>query len=486
MRLFILLASVSVAIGFAASAAAQDFQNFQAADVVIGKPDFTTNTPTTPLTTNIGSTGDSFVDPTSGKLFVCDEGNNRVLRFSSSAAAANGAAAEAVFGQPDFVTGTANTGGVSATSMSDPVGIFVDSAGRLWVADSDNNRVLRFDGATGPVTLATLTADQVIGQPGFVTFAGGTTAIALSNPLDVWLDGSGNLWIADAFNNRVLRYDAVVGLGNGPAVTRVFGQGNAISGGAATSQTGMSNPFALCIDGSGNLWVADEGNNRVLRFAGAAAVALDGPAASGVLGQTLFTAQAPGLTQSGLNSPRGVSVNSGGRLWVSDHGNNRAVWFDAAATKADGGLADGVLGQPNFATGVVGLTQKTLDSPQGIFEDSANHLWISDTNNHRALRFTAPVPPAPKPPLISLRGSTKRTTTASKLLITGLSGDADGTVVAVKGNVNSGSYTTAKNISPWKFTARHLVRGEANHIKIRAIDNDGLKSEFVRVTVTRN
>ncbi len=115
--------------------------------MVIGKSDFVTNTPITPSATNTNTTAKAVVDAATGELFVCDEANNRVLRFSSAAAATSGAAAEAVFGQPDLTTATANTGGLSATSLSDPVGIFVDSNGALWVADAGNNRVLRFDGA---------------------------------------------------------------------------------------------------------------------------------------------------------------------------------------------------------------------------------------------------------------------------------------------------------------------------------------------------
>jgi sugar lactone lactonase YvrE len=482
MKISAPLATTCLAIGFAAAAFAQDFANSQPADVVIGQPNFTTNAPTTASASITDNPTDVFVDPATGKLFVCDEQHNRVLRFSSAAAAVNGAGAEAVFGQPDFVTATANTGGISATSMDDPLGIYVDSTGALWVADSDNNRVLRFDGATGPVTLATLTADQVIGQPDFVTAVGGTTAITLGNPLDVWVDASGNLWVADAFNNRVLRYDAVAGLGNGPAATRVFGQADAISGGAATTQTGMSNPFSVCVDASGILWVADQGNSRVLRFNGAAGVAVDGPAASGVLGQPGFITSAAGTTQSILSGPRGVNVNSAGRLWVSDYGNNRVLWFNNAAAKANGSPANGVLGQASFTTSTSGLTQGTFDNPVGLHQDTAGHLWVADSNNNRALRFSAATPD--QVPLISLIGPTKRTTSNNKVNIKGLSGDPDGVVVAIQGKVNTGSYSVAKGISPWRYTARKLKIGN-NRVKIRAVDNSGLVSTLLRVTVRR-
>jgi len=116
MKILHSLASAAFLSIFSATLAhAQSFVSSQPADVVIGKANFTTNTPTTASATNTNVTSDAVVDPTTGKLFVCDEANNRVLRFSSTAAAASGAAAEAVFGQPDLTTATANTGAAGET-----------------------------------------------------------------------------------------------------------------------------------------------------------------------------------------------------------------------------------------------------------------------------------------------------------------------------------------------------------------------------------
>ena len=481
MKILHSLASAAFLSIFSATLAhAQNFVSSQSADVVIGKANFTTSTPTTASATNTNVTSDAVVDPTTGKLFVCDEANNRVLRFSSTAAAASGAAAEAVFGQPDLTTATANTGGLSASSLSDPVGIYVDSGGALWVADAGNNRVLRFDTATGVVSPPVLTADQVIGQANFTTATSGTTLTTLSNPRDVWVDGSGNLYVADATNNRVLRFDAVAGLGNGPSASRVFGQANGTSNAAATTPTGLSNPVSVCVDGSGALWVADQTNNRVLRFNAAASAATDGPAASGVLGQATFLSAVGATTQSGLSGPRGVNVTASGRLWVSDFANNRVLWFDGAATKANGGLADGVLGQDNFTSSVAGLNQQKVAGPAGVFQDVAGHLWLADSNNHRVLRFTAPTP---QPPVITLFGPTKRTTTAASLHIKGSTSDADGIVVVVKGTTN-GHRETAKGTTNWRYHAKKLKKG-VNFVRIYALDDDGLQSNVLHIKIIR-
>jgi sugar lactone lactonase YvrE len=473
-----------LAITPAALTHAGDFASYQAADVVIGKTNFTTNTPTTASATNTNVTSDVSVDPATGELFVCDEANNRVLRFSSAAAAASGAPAEVVFGQPDFVTATINTGGLSATSLDDPAGIHVDSSGALWVADAGNHRVLRFDDATGAATASTVTADQVIGQADFTTATSGTSLSTLDNPRDVWVDASGNLWVADASNNRVLRFDAVAGLGNGPNASRVFGQPSGISNAVATTPVGMDSPVSVCVDGGGALWVADEGNNRVLRFNAAAAVAVDGPAASGVLGQADFISANATVTRSGLSSPSGVNVNASGRLWVSDFNNNRVLWFNNAASKSNGGLADGVLGRPNFISPAAGLSERRFDGPLGLFQDAAGHLWVADSSNHRALRFTAPVPPSPQPPVITLTGKFRHVFPAASQHIKGRSHDSDGVVVAVMGSVNGRPFTLAKGTTTWRYHAKKLRKGR-NHIRIFAIDDDGLESNFLHVRIIR-
>jgi DNA-binding beta-propeller fold protein YncE len=134
------------------------------------------------------------IDPTTGKLFVADRNNSRVLRYSSAAKLVDGSPAEAVLGQPDFRTGTVNTGGISASTMNLPVRISIDTAGRLWVSDYDNHRVLRFDNASAKATGDP--ADGVLGQPNFTTNTSGVTAGKMSRPSGIFADRSGRLWVS--------------------------------------------------------------------------------------------------------------------------------------------------------------------------------------------------------------------------------------------------------------------------------------------------
>ncbi|OLE44332.1 MAG: hypothetical protein AUF73_01435 [Thaumarchaeota archaeon 13_1_20CM_2_39_11] len=199
----------------------------------------------------------------------------------------NGQAATVVVGQGTFTTGTAGT---TATTLTNPVGISYDSAGNLWVADTSNNRVLKY---AAPITTGEA-ATVVIGQGSFTTGTGGTTATTLKTPTGISYDSAGNLWVADEGNSRVLEYAAPITTGE--AATVVVGQGTFTTNTAGTTSTALGHPDGISFDSAGNLWVADTGNSRVLEYA---APITTGEAATVVIGQGDFTT---GRETSGLQT----------------------------------------------------------------------------------------------------------------------------------------------------------------------------------------
>lgn len=366
--------------------------NFMPANGVLGTTDFVTNTNyAPPSTTTLAEPFSVAIDPTTGKLFVADRDNRRVLRWSSADKLIDGSPAEVVLGQSDFVTRTANTGGISAATMNNPNSVYVDVNGTLWVADRDNHRVLRFDNASTKNTGAN--ADGVLGQPNFISNTSGTTAGLLSAPTSVFVDGSGNLWVCDKDNNRVLRFNNASGKPNGSDADGVLGQVDFTSSSSGTTASKFDAPWGVFVDVTGKLWVADRYNSRVLRFDSAAGLS-NGSPANGVLGQTDFISSSSGLSQSKFDGPRGMFMDGAGRLYVGDEGNSRVIVFSDAATKPNGADADYVLGQPDFVT-TGGVTSATgVNYPSTIFVDNANnHIWIPDTYSHRVLRYdVSPLP----------------------------------------------------------------------------------------------
>ena len=157
-----------------------------------------------------GTTASGLSAPTSAwsdgtKLYVTDKTNNRALIFNSIPTA-NQAAANVVLGQPDFTTGTANTGGVSASSLDAPYFVSVNGT-NLYIADYTNNRALIWSGIP---TVNQTAASVVLGQTAMnLSTAGGVSATSMKTPASVMTDGT-NLYVSDYTYNRILIFNAAV------------------------------------------------------------------------------------------------------------------------------------------------------------------------------------------------------------------------------------------------------------------------------------
>ncbi len=487
-----LYAAAAATLLFTPPVLAQDFVSGQAADAVVGKLDFTSSTPSTPTPTNTGNVASVVIDSASGKVFVCDFGNNRVLRFGSVADAISGVDAEIAFGQPDLITGTSNTGGLSATSLSSPIALHIDSAGRLWVADAGNHRILRYDDATeDSPTLATRTADGVLGQTDLTSGTTGTTASTLSTPRALWLEPNGSLWVADGSNHRVLRFNAAASLPDGAAASVVFGQPDFTSNASGLSQAMFNVPYGLVVDDAGRLFVSDSSNHRVLAFNSASIAGSNGLGASSVLGQPDFTTGSSGTTGQKFFFPALLNLSPQGRLFVPDFGNNRVVWFDDAAAKPNGAPADGVLGQPGFTTATAATTATGMTSPVATFLDDSGRLWVSDFNNNRALRFSPIAAPAATPtptvdstkPELSIRGRKSIETLRKRVVVRGTASDASDLEVKARGA--KVAKTKIKGNGTFKVVLRVTKDNGRAVVKIRAVDNVGLKSKFSKLRILR-
>ena len=134
---------------------------------------------------------------TSSGVYIVDQSNNRVLYYDGDSTTAT-----RVYGQPDMSIGFANSNGPSATSLEDPVAVAVSQEG-VYISDNSNNRVLFFPGDS---TTATRVYGQ---DGDFTTIAannGGLSAMSLSGPFGIAVRGS-ELWVADSNNNRILYYE---------------------------------------------------------------------------------------------------------------------------------------------------------------------------------------------------------------------------------------------------------------------------------------
>ena len=298
-------------------------------------------------------------------------------------------------GAAEAAFGQADLNGASGGASQSKIGcageMAVDSAGHLWVADTNNSRVLRWDNAT---TIASgQLANAVLGQPDFTTTNSGTTQVKMNVPEGLFFDGAGRLWVADTGNNRVLRFDNAAGKLNGGAADAVLGQADFVSNSTAMSQTRLTAPNSITGNSAGSIWISDSGNNRVLRF-DVAASKTNGGNADGILGSTSYNSQTSvGTTQTSFDSPTGVTIDPLGRLYVADGANDRVLIFNGASSIADGSGASNVLGQPTFTDPTARLSQKGFDMPfTPAWDDSTQSLWVGDLANNRVMRFTPLTP----------------------------------------------------------------------------------------------
>ncbi|MEO5912928.1 MAG: NHL repeat-containing protein [Luteolibacter sp.] len=458
-----------IAIWFAAlcqfAAADKTIPNYAIADLVLGKPDFTMANSGVKSASTMYNPSAITIDPITGKLFVAEENNFRVLRFSNYQSLTDGAKAEAVFGQPDFSTAVAGSG---ATGFGHIRGIFFDQHGQLWVADGGHNRVVMFEAASSRSSFPT--ADRVYGQPDFTTYESGTTATKMKNPYGVFVDTADRLWVADSINDRVLRFDSISTKPSGAAADGVIGQFNFLSSpsiGSGSSETRF--PTDITVSANGTLFVASPTGNRILRFDNAANLE-DGAGASAVLGQPDFFTTSAGTSATQFDTPFGLHLTADDSLWVSDFYNNRVVCFFNASSKPTGSAADRVVGQPNFTTNISAMTNRNLDRPyMSLFVDPEGNLWVPDSYHNRVLRF----PPDVTKPRLAATGPVPSKVTFSKLNIKGTASDTYG-ISKVYYRIGSGEWKLARGTTSWKFTA--ILASGRNKISIYAVDSVGNRS----------
>jgi uncharacterized protein (TIGR03437 family) len=331
-------------------------------------------------------------------LYASDTNNHRVLVWKDAVAFRSGDPADLAIGQPDLRTGAPNvdtqrSNNPSSTSLAFPQGIVVDGAGNLWVADSGNNRVLRYP---RPVSQGgRIAPDIVIGQTDFnSSTSAAVSGSSLRVPTGLSLGPDGDLFVADTGNNRVLEFAA--GARTNAAAIRVYGQSNLTSAGAPgipSAQT-LSSPQGVFVDTAFNLYVADTGSNRVLIIPNTRVAAPAGMPAAFVIGQSTFSTNSGG-SGTNLKSPVDVVLDSNGSIYVSDSGDNRVLVFPSLIfLPVFAAVATAVVGQPSLTGSTAnwdstdGLaTADSLFIPQGIYIDRRDTLYVSDAGNNRVLHF---------------------------------------------------------------------------------------------------
>jgi hypothetical protein len=347
----------------------------------------------------------------SGNLFIADQSNQRIREVSCATKTSSGAACTASTSQTagDIYTvagtGTAgyNDDGQTATGAEIyyAVGVAVDSAGDLFIADQDNYRIREVPCDVSTLTCTPPTGDTkqfiyTIAGTGNTTFYGNdisATGAELYYPTGVASDSAGNIYIADRYNCVIQKVSASTGeisVFAGTVGTCSYGG----DGDAATSAY-LNYPYRVVVDSKDDVFIADYNNCLIRKVSGGTISSVVGKSPSLACG---YSGDSGSATAAELNGPDGVALDESGNLYISDYNNQVVRIVSCLTVTSTGGVCTPKAGETagdiytfagdnTLGAGYSGdggpATSAQLYSPYDVAADFLGNVYIADENNLR-------------------------------------------------------------------------------------------------------
>jgi len=315
-------------------------------------------------------------------------------------------------------------GPVADAQIYKPMNVAVDSTGNIYLADYYNYKIYRIDAATDSIYTVAGTGNQGLSLQSGVP----ATSMSFTEPRALIVDAPGNFYFA-ANGTSIRKVDAATGIISTIAGTGIFGYAG--DGGAATDAK-LNNPYGLAFDVSGNLYIADKDNNAIRKISAGTGI-ITTVAGTGTAG---YSGDGGLATSATLNKPFGVAVDRAGNIYISDNSNFVIRKVDASTgiitTVAGTGTA-GYSGDGGLATAAM------LQYPYGLATDTAGNLFIADQFNQRIRKITVAtgiISTVAGTGLTPYNGDNIPATTANLNNPTGVCFDASGNLY-IAGNVNN-------------------------------------------------
>ena len=323
-----------------------------------------------------------FVD-SSGNIFVADTFNSVIREVTI----ANGNIQTVVgtYYEWDYTCNYSGDGGLATSAqLCLPNNVFVDSSGDIFVADTENSAIREVAAATGDIETVAGNGTACTSISAGCGNGGLATSAELNFPSDMIVDGSQNIFIADT-ESFVIRE---VTASNGDIQAFAGNNTLAYSGdGKPATDAELNDPGAVFVDASGNVFIADTSNSAIRVFnPGASPVTIAGTVIQGGDIETVAGNGTSGYTGDGglaisaeLSYPQSVFVDTLGNIFIADTANSVVREVVAATGDIQTVAGNGTAG---YAGDTGPATKAELSSPYGVFVDSAENIFIADTDNH--------------------------------------------------------------------------------------------------------
>ena len=315
------------------------------------------------------------ISDNNGNVYLTDGATNN---FSIRKVDANGIISR--FAGNNTAGFSGDGGPATAAQLNNPWGLAFDPSGNMLISDAVN-RVIRKVNTSGIIS----TIAGIPGSYGFSGDGGQATAAQLGAPAGLCTDAAGNIYFADP-GKHVVRKISITGI-----ITTVAGTGGSSgysgNGGQATAAL-LNSPYDVCIDGAGNLYIADKGNHAIRKVNTSGVISTVAGIGGSLNGG--FTGDGGNATAAKLNNPQSISIDPSGNLYISDYTNNRIRKVNSAgiiSTIAGNGQSS-VLGDgPDFYAGDYGAaTAASISAPYGNFW-IGNKLYVAASYRIRKINL---------------------------------------------------------------------------------------------------